>query len=89
MICSNVTINFPLEKKSICKKSIEVLSNKTTNFQNCSAVLVITIEKSSVSACYTAPYVRCTNSTWVPLWNLHVHSKKTHEFKSKKCECFT
>lgn len=37
---------------------------------------------------YTAPYARCSESdSWIPLWNLHVHSKHTSEFKSLLCSC--
>jgi len=40
------------------------------------------------TSCYTAPFVRC-NSTqpWTPIWNLHVHSKHTHDFRSAACVC--
>lgn len=39
-------------------------------------------------SCYTAPYVRCLNSSsWTPLWNLHVHSKLTAWYNSKICPC--
>jgi hypothetical protein len=38
--------------------------------------------------CYTAPYVRCGGDlNWTPLWNLHVHSKSTIDFKSTQCDC--
>jgi hypothetical protein len=38
--------------------------------------------------CYTAPFVRCgENQTWTPLWNLHVHSKHTMDYKSTLCDC--
>lgn len=38
--------------------------------------------------CYTAPFVRCSDdSPWTPLWNLHVHSKHTVDYKSHACEC--
>jgi len=38
--------------------------------------------------CYTAPYVRCSDSDpYTPLWNLHVHSKNTQDFKSLPCPC--
>lgn len=45
--------------------------------------------------CYTAPFVKCGDindevvSDWVPLWNLHVHSKHTENYVSKPCECGT
>ena len=38
--------------------------------------------------CYTAPFVRCGDSPiWTPLWNLHVHSKHTQDYKSVACPC--
>jgi hypothetical protein len=40
--------------------------------------------------CYTAPFVRCgEESPWTPLWNLHVHSKHTIDYKSQPCDCPT
>ena len=43
--------------------------------------------------CYTAPFVKCgdieseVQGDWVPLWNLHVHSKHTENYISRPCEC--
>jgi hypothetical protein len=45
--------------------------------------------------CLTAPFVRCTlgyesnpeDAVWTPLWNLHVHSKHTKDFRSVPCRC--
>jgi hypothetical protein len=38
--------------------------------------------------CVTAPFVRCgLNQSWVPIINLHVHSKHTEEFQSVPCVC--
>ena len=38
--------------------------------------------------CYTAPFVRCNDSDpWTPIWNLHVHSKNTQDFRSQPCNC--
>jgi hypothetical protein len=43
--------------------------------------------------CYTAPFVKCGDieseeqTDWVPLWNLHVHSKHTENYISRPCEC--
>lgn len=38
--------------------------------------------------CYTAPFVKCGESAiWTPLWNLHVHSKNTQDYKSVPCDC--
>jgi hypothetical protein len=38
--------------------------------------------------CYTAPFARCSDSApWTPLWNLHVHSKHTSDYKSVPCDC--
>lgn len=42
------------------------------------------------SSCMTAPFTRCRlSASWVPLFNLHVHSKKTYDFVSKPCVCGT
>lgn len=32
-------------------------------------------------------YVRCNDATWTPLWNLHVHSKLTTQFRNVVCPC--
>ncbi len=40
--------------------------------------------------CFTAPFARCgldNERVWTPLWNLHVHSKHTHNFRSLPCQC--
>jgi hypothetical protein len=38
--------------------------------------------------CYTAPFARCSDAApWTPLWNLHVHSKHTADYRSKRCDC--
>jgi len=44
--------------------------------------------------CYTAPFVHCPYDftageygPWTPLWNLHVHSKRTQQFVSLPCAC--
>jgi hypothetical protein len=45
--------------------------------------------------CLTSPFVRCTvgledhpeDALWTPLWNLHVHSKHTKDFRSVPCAC--
>ena len=43
-------------------------------------------------SCYTAPFVRCgqegnETNPWTPLWNLHVHSKHTLDYRSTSCPC--
>ena len=37
--------------------------------------------------CILAPHVRCPDGPWIPLWNLHVHSKNTHLYLSEPCIC--
>lgn len=40
--------------------------------------------------CYTAPFVHCDlddRNVTTPLWNLHVHSKVTSDYKSILCPC--
>eukprot|EP00605_Chrysophyceae_sp_TOSAG23-4_P001181 GSChrysophyteH1.ASY1.ANO1.1289.1 assembled CDS len=59
-------------------------------------------ETTAALECYTAPHVRCGSmddeeaayskgakrgDEWVPLWNLHVHSKHTENYVSMPCEC--
>jgi hypothetical protein len=42
------------------------------------------------ASCMTAPFVRCRlGAPWVPLFNLHVHNKKTYEYVSRPCACGT
>ena len=42
------------------------------------------------ASCRTAPFTRCKiREPWVPLFNLHVHNKKTHQYVSKPCVCGT
>lgn len=43
--------------------------------------------QSSSMLCYTVPVVMCSGSSAMPLWNLHVHSKKTELYTSIACEC--
>eukprot|EP01038_Epipyxis_sp_PR26KG_P011925 gene11925-15958_t len=48
------------------------------------------IYHSLTRGCYTAPFVKCGTSnttSWTPLWNLHVHSKHTMDFRSIPCPC--
>ena len=48
---------------------------------------IVNTSNSGPTGCYTAPFVQCQNSTWTPLWNLHVHSKHTSVYKSVACDC--
>jgi hypothetical protein len=49
----------------------------------CSDVLRV-----NISSCLTAPFVSCgVNGTQIPLWNLHIHSKRTFNYKSVPCVC--
>ena len=43
------------------------------------------IQESKI--CRSGPYVKCHNEKHMPLWNLHVHSKKTSVFRSTICLC--
>lgn len=52
----------------------------------CSAILGSDRRKGD--DCATAPQVKCgEDSTWTPLWNLHVHSKHTRKYISHSCSC--
>lgn len=46
---------------------------------------------NTTDECVTAPFVRCGNpgqeTEWTLLWNLHVHSKLTDEWRSRPCAC--
>ena len=44
---------------------------------------------TDTSVCLTRPHVKCGESTWTPLYNLHVHSKHTKDFLSQSCICPT
>jgi hypothetical protein len=45
------------------------------------------VESKKLSGrCYKSPFVRC-GKQWTPLWNLHVHSKHTWDFRSELCDC--
>ena len=80
-ICSNISISFPLNYDQPLIKADGELNNKVIN-NNISTP----IEMSN--HCYTAPYVRCgEDQLLTPLWNLHVHSKKTQNFRSRRCDC--
>lgn len=47
-------------------------------------------DNAAAHGCYTAPFVRCGSQThWTPLWNLHVHSKHTLDYRSVPCFCPT
>lgn len=52
----------------------------------------IDVTGGSREGCKTAPFVRCLegqpgDERWTPLWNLHIHSKRTKDFKSVSCPC--
>ena len=83
-ICSNISISFPIgidSDQSLIGFKNDV-KNNNPNFNNDS------ISRNNSNYCYTAPYVRCgEDQFWTPLWNLHVHSKRTSSFKSEKCDC--
>lgn len=54
----------------------------------------IALEGVKQQRCYTAPFVRCggeptEHDAWIPLWNLHVHSKHTGDVRSHLCPCNT
>jgi hypothetical protein len=79
MICSNLTVTFPPTNESRISVSID-------------SIITYGASSTPTTTCYTAPYVRCgltkaDLSPWTPLWNLHVHSKDTSDYKSQKCDC--
>eukprot|EP01033_Poteriospumella_lacustris_P010355 gene10355-7360_t len=51
--------------------------------------LALQLGESTPPRCYTAPFVRCggEGSAFHPLWNLHVHSKHTPNYRSQACDC--
>lgn len=84
MLC---TKTFDYSKNSTIKKYPYQInkSNKTVGYDSC----------------HTAPFVKCFNSSveseneitvpadegYFPLWNIHVHSKRTDRFVSQSCTC--
>ena len=75
MLCSNVSQPFRSTTSSL--RYLEL--NGSISFSSIGGLQ---------SFCYTAPYVRCANSTsWTALWNLHVHSKLTQRYRSVRCDC--
>ena len=57
-------------------------SNSTNNKNNTN------LQPGFSNFCYTAPHVRCGNDTeYTIIWNLHVHSKNTKNFRSVRCDC--
>jgi hypothetical protein len=64
-----------------CKRLRLALPAETATVPNVTAT-------AAAAACSTAPFVRCgAQRAWVPLLNLHVHSKKTQDFLSHPCKC--
>lgn len=93
MLCANQSYFWPVKSKF----QLSTLSNVNSTFEKHDAAtkahinhLLTDTSVSATGQCLTAPFVRCGDSggePWVPLWNLHVHSKHTHNFRSLPCEC--
>ena len=75
MLCSNTSYSF--ERTTSPARYLEL-----------NGTIAVNSIEGSQSYCYTAPYVRCAESTsWTALWNLHVHSKWTGRYRSTRCDC--
>ena len=84
---------------TICRIKMRCANPQSTKFMNkvpseTAAVLPSTFvdEKTGTTntTCWTQPMVSCGHENrgkWWPLWNLHVHSKKSHLYVSKHCSC--
>ena len=61
---------------------------ETENEKAESSKLKLKLKVNQQRHCYTAPFVRCAEDyPWTPLWNLHVHSKHTMDYRSVTCPC--
>uniref|UniRef100_A0A7S3HGP5 Uncharacterized protein n=1 Tax=Spumella elongata TaxID=89044 RepID=A0A7S3HGP5_9STRA len=99
MLCGNQTIS-PYAEPPVLSSGSTISSIGGSDSSNITSVVDIhTLSASDKVAwqwwldhqetqCYTAPFVRCGDSPiWTPLWNLHVHSKHTQDYKSVACPC--
>lgn len=67
---------------------VSMLCDNRTTDSAWKKIVSLDPDSSSSGKCYTAPFVRChVNESWTPLWNLHVHSKHTINYKSEECIC--
>lgn len=79
---SNIRAN--KENKNYTSTTVSLYKRLRINENNSSSSLQL----QHYASCYTAPFVRCgTQVHWTPLWNLHVHSKHTIDYRSKPCDC--
>lgn len=83
--------------------NVVIAMNTTTVVAAAAAVEVAKEKKTTLKQCITAPIVRCnpdnnnpnesnnnsSNIEWSLLWNLHMHAKTTHLFRSRPCTCST
>jgi hypothetical protein len=82
MVCGNAAFS--------AEFNLEIVKNYATEFHHKLAKdeQLLIRDMTPSMKCVTAPFVRCSeNDTWVPLWNLHVHSKRTADFRSLPCIC--
>jgi hypothetical protein len=91
MLCGNQTVS-PYASAPMVKVSDAVVSAASvTDVSTVDAVDKPALRwwrEHQEDKCYTAPFVRCSDeSPWTPLWNLHVHSKHTIDYKSAPCDC--
>lgn len=89
MICGNKSMH------SIMPGAWGIALNQTYTTSSLNA-LGEAMNITRIMACYTAPFVHCPKQgatgpddygVWIPLWNLHVHSKRMPGFVSQPCAC--
>jgi len=68
-----------------CNISMECSPQSNTDIEYGNVPYYVTNTKNM--KCLTAPYVVCTGGRLTRLWNLHVHSKHTHSYRSHPCHC--
>jgi hypothetical protein len=90
-ISSSVVVNSALFPPLALRRQQPTTS--TTTATKTAAVAARTNSRHAHFECYTMPFARCegfnNRTSYVPLWNLHVHSKNTEAYKSKPCACNT
>jgi hypothetical protein len=98
MRCGNQTVAAPKGSLGISAKAEDVAPiagvgvDRSRAIQNSSSGYIG--RGVIATSCYTAPFVKCSKTAdeendmpWIPLWNLHVHSKHVIDFRSRTCFC--
>ena len=92
MDITNININDVIKGTTPNEVDDKDIDKKLMN----SSSLLSSAEYEQQQICRTAPYVRCgvhdekwgvTYGPWKKIFNLHVHSKHTSQFRSVPCKC--